>query len=156
MNSLMIRASRLDRSEPSRTASFWNVARRATIGRRLGRVALAAVGMIAACWTVSRGGRRLAAVARAPQRCGVARDGIVGTSSPAHKSQLRWRVPISSGYSAPTVADGRVYVMDRITEPREQERVLCFAWGTGKELWKLAAYDCPYQVSDIPPGHGPR
>jgi outer membrane protein assembly factor BamB len=64
---------------------------------------------------------------------------------PGPRIPLRWRVPISGGYTGPTVAAGRVYVMDRVTEPGEQERVLCFAWETGKELWKHA-YDCEYRV----------
>ena len=31
---------------------------------------------------------------------------------------LRWRVPIGSGYSGPSVADGRVYITDRVTKPK--------------------------------------
>ena len=42
---------------------------------------------------------------------------------------LRWRVPIGSGYSGPSVADGRVYVTDRLTKPEQVERVHCFDWG---------------------------
>ena len=47
----------------------------------------------------------------------------------------KWKAPIGSGYSGPTVAKGRVYVMDRVTEPKALERVQCFAWDTGKPLW---------------------
>jgi outer membrane protein assembly factor BamB len=57
--------------------------------------------------------------------------------------KLKWRVPISSGYSGPTVAQGRVYVTDRVVEPKEIERVHCFDWETGNQLWSYG-YDCKY------------
>ena len=34
--------------------------------------------------------------------------------------------PLGAGYCGPTVADKRVFVMDRQTEPQQLERVLCF------------------------------
>jgi len=37
-----------------------------------------------------------------------------------------WRTSIASGYTGPTVADERVYVMDRLTQPEQVERVHCF------------------------------
>ena len=58
---------------------------------------------------------------------------------------IRWRVPISSGYSGPTVADGRVYVTDRLTKPKQVERVHCFDWETGEQLWSYT-YDCVYKI----------
>jgi outer membrane protein assembly factor BamB len=82
---------------------------------------------------------------RGPQRDGVWKETGIVEKLPGPRIPLRWRVPISGGYTGPTVAGGRVYVMDRLTEPNEQERVLCFAWETGKEIWKHA-YDCPSQV----------
>ncbi|MBM4029494.1 MAG: hypothetical protein FJ280_29470, partial [Planctomycetes bacterium] len=57
---------------------------------------------------------------------------------------LRWRVPIGAGYSGPTVARGRVYVTDRVTEPREMERVHCFDAATGEKIWSHS-YDCSYK-----------
>jgi outer membrane protein assembly factor BamB len=62
-------------------------------------------------------------------------------------------VKISSGYSGPAVADNRVYVTDRIIEPAEQERVLCFDAKTGKKLWSYS-YDCLYK--DVGYTAGPR
>ena len=82
---------------------------------------------------------------RGPTRDGVWKETGIVEKLPGPRIPLKWRVPISGGYTGPTVADGRVYVMDRLTEPGEQERILCFAWETGKELWKHA-YDCAYQV----------
>ena len=58
---------------------------------------------------------------------------------------LRWRVPIGSGYSGPSVADGRVYVTDRLMKPKQVERVHCFDWETGESLWSYS-YDCVYKI----------
>src|SRR5436190_16493321 len=54
---------------------------------------------------------------------------------------IRWRAAIGSGYSGPTVAQGRVYVTDLQTEPASVERVHCFDWKTGHSLWDFS-YDC--------------
>jgi outer membrane protein assembly factor BamB len=80
---------------------------------------------------------------RGPNRDGVWReDGLVDHfASPQLK--LRWQADVGSGYSGPTVALGRVYVTDRLVEPTQQERVLCFDWQSGKPLWKHQ-YDCAY------------
>ena len=42
-----------------------------------------------------------------------------------------WSVPISAGYSQPTVAQGRVFLTDRLEE-EDQERVHCFDANTGE------------------------
>lgn len=90
---------------------------------------------------------------RGPKRDGVWREtGVVERFESAEIKPL-WRVPISSGYSGPTVADGRVYVTDRVTEPNQMERVLCFDWKSGKKIWSHA-YDCVYH--DIGYTAGPR
>ncbi len=82
---------------------------------------------------------------RGPTRDDVWREtGLIKAFS-SRQIPLRWKAPIGSGYSGPTVAEGRVYVTDRQTEPREVERVHCFAWETGKSLWTFA-YDCPYKA----------
>jgi outer membrane protein assembly factor BamB len=52
-------------------------------------------------------------------------------------------MPISSGYSGPTVAGGKVYVTDRVLKPF-QERVHCFDWESGNRIWTYA-YDCIYK-----------
>ena len=67
--------------------------------------------------------------------------------------KLRWTVPISSGYSGPTVAQGRVYVTDRIAQPKEAERVHCFDCVTGQKIWSYS-YPCDY--SPISYKAGPR
>lgn len=80
---------------------------------------------------------------RGPNRDGVWHEqGVVEEFDSAELSR-KWSVPIASGYSGPTVADGRVFVMDREVEPEQTERVLCFSWEDGKPLWQLT-YPCPY------------
>lgn len=84
-----------------------------------------------------------------PQWRGPTRDGAwheTGTVErfAAPQLELRWRVPVSSGYSGPTVAAGRVYLTDRVVEPQQIERVHCFDEATGQSLW-THAYDCVYK-----------
>jgi outer membrane protein assembly factor BamB len=81
---------------------------------------------------------------RGPTRDGVWREtGLVDTFD---KPQLaiRWREPIGSGYSGPTVAEGRVYVTDRLVEPEQVERIHCLDWQTGRKRWTYR-YACPYE-----------
>ncbi len=63
-------------------------------------------------------------------------SGIVEQFDDSSLSKL-WTQPISSGYSGPTVANGLVYVMDRLTkDDRQTERVLCFEAATGQPVWQ--------------------
>jgi outer membrane protein assembly factor BamB len=80
---------------------------------------------------------------RGPTRDGVWHESGVIERFPAPRLELRWRAPVSSGYCGPTVADGRVYVTDRVVDPDEIERVLCFDWQTGRTLW-THSYPCRY------------
>ena len=62
--------------------------------------------------------------------------------------QLKWSAEVAAGYSQPTVADGRVYVSDRLDDPDEIERVHCFDFETGETLWSHqypAAYTIAYK-----------
>ena len=84
-----------------------------------------------------------------PQWRGPRRDGTWNETGLVEKfasSELkpRWRAKIGSGYSGPTVADGRVYVTDRRFEPRQIERVHCFDWKTGEPIW-MHDYKCEYR-----------
>ena len=93
-----------------------------------------------------------------PQWRGPGRDGIWHETGLVDKFagqrlELRWRMPVAGGYSGPTVADGRVYVTDRLVEPKQIERVHCFDWRDGKPLWSHE-YDCPYV--DVGYSDGPR
>lgn len=85
-----------------------------------------------------------------PQWRGSNRDGVWQETGIIDKFEgeeipIKWRVPIGSGYSGPTVADGRVYVTDRIAKPRQIERVHCFDWQTGNPIWSYA-YECEYKI----------
>lgn len=80
---------------------------------------------------------------RGPNRDGVWSETGVLKKFPQPEIKLRWRAPISSGYSGPTVAGGRVYVTDRVVKPDQIERVLCFDWKTGDQLWSHT-YECRY------------
>jgi outer membrane protein assembly factor BamB len=117
-------------------------------------------------WSVASSGTRATAflvaiifsLARAddwPQWGGPQRDlnwretGIV-EKLPAVDSQTGmlprvWTAKIGDGYAGPAVADGRVFVMDRIEE-QNLERVLCFDAASGKEIWKHP-YEAPYTIS---------
>lgn len=83
-----------------------------------------------------------------PQWRGVRRDGVWRESGIVEKFagetlRTRWRVPVGPGYTAPTVANGRVYMMDFAKETA-RERVLCVDWKTGATQWEVAypaAYD---------------
>ena len=84
-----------------------------------------------------------------PQWRGPNRDGVWNEPGLVEKfadKQLKitWRQPVGSGYSGPTVADGRVYVTDRLVEPTQVERVHAFDAKTGKPLW-THAYNCAYE-----------
>jgi len=58
--------------------------------------------------------------------------------------KVLWKQPISTGYSGPTVAKGKVYVMDRVADGEDQtERVLCFDEKSGKPVW-VDEYDAKY------------
>lgn len=95
-----------------------------------------------------------------PQRDGVWREtGIIEKFPEGGPKQL-WRAPLGSGYSGPSVSNGKVFVMDRIVpaetpKPKSpfdmsqipgNERVLCFKEADGQLLWKHE-YNCPYDVS---------
>ncbi len=84
-----------------------------------------------------------------PQWRGTNRDGVWNEQGlveqfDADSLPVLWRQEISSGYSGPTVADGKVFVMDRQAEPSQIERVLCFDSKTGKPLWQHS-YEAVYR-----------
>lgn len=80
---------------------------------------------------------------RGPTRDGVWRETGLVSSFDGDTIEPLWRQPISSGYTGPTVANGRVYVADYVHSSKPQERVLCFDADTGEPLW-TRPYDCAY------------
>lgn len=49
--------------------------------------------------------------------------------------QKKWEAEIGTGYSGPTVADGRVYLMDYVGDGVKSERVVCFDAASGDKIW---------------------
>lgn len=91
-----------------------------------------------------------------PQWRGPTRDGVWTETGVLERfsSQplpIKWRAKVGSGYNGPTVADGRVFVTDRVKSPVEGERVLCFDAMTGKSLW-AHVYECTYRRVGYPAG----
>lgn len=100
-----------------------------------------------------------------PRRDGTVRERGLLETIPAEGLKVAWRQPVSSGYSGPMIADGKLFVFDytkttgditnnagKRDEPTGKERLLCFDESTGKPLWTYE-YDRPYAVSY---GAGPR
>jgi outer membrane protein assembly factor BamB len=56
-----------------------------------------------------------------------------------------WSVSVSEGYSGPAVANGRVFLTDRLHE-QQVERILCFDAAHGSPLWKQE-YPARYTIS---------
>ncbi|MDH4238104.1 MAG: PQQ-like beta-propeller repeat protein [Phycisphaerae bacterium] len=81
---------------------------------------------------------------RGPNRDGTWKEKGILTKFTTEQLPIRWRAEISNGYSGPTVAEGRVYITDRLTSPEQVERVLCFDAMTGKPIWSYE-YECKYE-----------
>ncbi len=80
---------------------------------------------------------------RGPSRDGTWRETGLVEKFASPELKITWRKPIGSGYSGPTVADGRVFVTDRLVEPSQVERVHAFDEKTGETLWTYS-YPCEY------------
>ncbi len=87
-----------------------------------------------------------------PQWRGINRDAVLSPAEqvetlPQRIVKRKWSVEIGGGYSGPTVADGRVYVMDRGLSGGTQqiERILCFAASDGSSVWEHS-YESKYTV----------
>ena len=97
-----------------------------------------------------------------PQRDGIWRETGIVERFPEGGPKVRWRLAIGAGYSSPTVAGGKVFVLDRQRrsdpanpQPRNTgkriaipgvERVLCVDEATGRILW-TQEYPCDYTMS---------
>ncbi|HJZ57858.1 MAG TPA: PQQ-binding-like beta-propeller repeat protein [Gemmataceae bacterium] len=86
-----------------------------------------------------------------PQRDGVWREAGIVEKFPAGGPKQLWKQEIGAGYAGPAVANGKVFVLDRITTDgrlgsREgTERIVCLDEKTGEVLWKHE-YPCQYRV----------
>jgi outer membrane protein assembly factor BamB len=88
---------------------------------------------------------------RGPKRDGTWNETGVKKNFDSPHIEIKWRAPVSAGYSGPTVADGRVYITDRVEDPKEIERVLCFDALSGESIWSYS-YDCTYSRVGYPDG----
>ena len=80
---------------------------------------------------------------------GEARDGVLEKAiEPGEAPTLNWTAEVGGGYSGPTLADGKVYLMDRVAEPKQIEQVHCFDLKTGESVW-THQYDAVYELSLI-------
>ncbi len=104
------------------------------------RVYLAAAVLLTATWAAADDWPQW----RGPDRDGVWHETGIIDAFAGPQIEHVWRAEISSGYSGPTVAEGRVYITDRLLEPEQVERVLCFDAATGEPLW-THVYACTYR-----------
>ncbi|MGF1580614.1 MAG: PQQ-binding-like beta-propeller repeat protein [Gemmataceae bacterium] len=95
-----------------------------------------------------------------PKRDGVWREEGILKKFPKNGPKVLWRHKIGAGYSGPAVANGLVYITDRLLGENEKnpaspfttpvvggvERVICLDEKTGKQKW-MYEYPCPYKVS---------
>ncbi len=95
-----------------------------------------------------------------PQRDGIWRETGILDKFPKGGPKERWRMPVGGGYAGPAVADGRVYVADRVlgegaknpdnpflaSNSDGEERLWCLDEADGHVLWKKS-YPCKYQLS---------
>jgi outer membrane protein assembly factor BamB len=88
---------------------------------------------------------------RGQNRDGVWRERGIVEKFPSSQLTPKWRAEIGSGYCGPTVASGRVYVMDLITKPATAERIHCFDEKTGQRIWSHE-YPCSYGRVQYPAG----
>ncbi len=93
-----------------------------------------------------------------PQWGGPKRDciwhesGIVRQFSTQGLLPRKWSAPVAEGYSGPAVANGLVFITDRLADAGE-ERILCFDAETGKQVW---SYQHPARYGSLNYPAGPR
>lgn len=83
-----------------------------------------------------------------PQRDLVWREDGLVDRLPSGLLPRVWSAPLAEGYSGPAVADGKVFITDRVHgQGRDgSERVFCLDAASGQELWKHE-YPCQYTIS---------
>lgn len=85
--------------------------------------------------------------------------GILGRF-PENGLDIKWRIPIRSGFAGPAVADGRVFVLDYQETPGTRvmdgtERLLCLEEETGQILW-THEWPTSYRMLMASYANGPR
>ena len=82
---------------------------------------------------------------RGENRDGVWKESGIRETFASDDIQPLWRQPVGTGYSSPTVADGRVLLMD-FDESSQDESIRCFDAKTGTPLWHHT-YHSEYRIS---------
>jgi outer membrane protein assembly factor BamB len=92
---------------------------------------------------------------RGKGRLGVWNETGILEKFPEGGLKVLWRTPLNAGYSGPSVASGRVFVMDFIAKTRLSgtERAVALDEKTGKILWTR---DWPVDYRGMSYGIGPR
>lgn len=96
---------------------------------------------------------------RGPTADGVWKTDALPESWPESGPERVWEAKVGDGYGGISVAQGRVYLMDRPKptvkgqNPDGSERVLCFHADTGELLWNV---EYPAHYGDLDYGNGPR
>jgi outer membrane protein assembly factor BamB len=78
---------------------------------------------------------------------------VISETLPATGLKTVWKIPIGPGFSGISVADGRVYSMDKPSTPADTERIICLDARTGQTIWEQR-YAAKY--GDLDYGKGPR
>ncbi len=78
---------------------------------------------------------------RGPNGDGKSAETGLPDSFPETGLPVVWEVETAEGYSAPSIAGGRLFLFDR---PGDTARLRCLESGTGKQLWK-AEYSTDYE-----------
>jgi outer membrane protein assembly factor BamB len=95
-----------------------------------------------------------------PKRDGIWRETGILDKFPTGGPTVLWRAPCGMGYAGPAVAQGKVFVVDRVlgdgaqnpkdpfekSSVRGRDRLLCLDESNGKELWNFE-YPIEYRVS---------
>jgi outer membrane protein assembly factor BamB len=88
---------------------------------------------------------------RGNHRDGIWREQGLRETLPIGQLPLKWSVDVGPGYSGPVVADGKVFLTDKLDQPA-RERIVCFQESDGQLLWQ---HDYP-SIYKIGYSAGPR
>jgi outer membrane protein assembly factor BamB len=90
---------------------------------------------------------------RGPNRDGHALGARLPAQWPAQAPKPAWKVHVGQGYAGAAVARGRVFIIGRDDEKKE-EHAYCFDLAGGKQLWEFG-YPAPFVAPDPTAGRGP-
>jgi outer membrane protein assembly factor BamB len=69
-----------------------------------------------------------------PKRDGKSSEGGLNFSWMEAGPPLVWKLPLGTGYTAPTISDGRLFQFDR---HGDEDRLVCFEAISGRQLWAI-------------------